>query len=359
MSIPTLSGTNGGGVDWLAGANYGKIYNCIFNNTRAARSAGAIYYDGDYGIMANVTIINTTSYGSALKTSKDGRVRYAGWDSSHWDTNTTGGDAGAIMFTGNHEYVYNITFTNCTSSGRGGAVFLQDNTNVTFELCQFTNNVALGIANNTYYDDYDTSSGLNPLFSGRGGAIAFDFNASNGTIRDSTFRNNLAYRDGGAISFAEGASGGYILNSTFENNTAKRSGGAMFWYGYDGTVKDSTFINNRATGEALEYDMDLKYENIIIVDEDDITKYKTTPDDTDKNKLFVLNYTISGDLRMFKSYVNHNGDWLLLDQQEINATTISPKDWGTDQFFGGDGGTILWSGDLGLIYNCTFVDFRY
>ena len=53
------SGTNGGGVDWLAGANYGKIYNCTFNNTRAARSAGAIYYDGWYGDMQNITIINT------------------------------------------------------------------------------------------------------------------------------------------------------------------------------------------------------------------------------------------------------------------------------------------------------------
>ena len=118
------SGTNGGGVDWLAGANYGKIYNCTFNNTRAARSAGAIYYDGWYGDMQNITIINTQSWGGALKESKDKRVKYAGWDSSHWDTNTTGGDAGAIMYTGSFITVYNVTFTNCNASGRGGAVFL-------------------------------------------------------------------------------------------------------------------------------------------------------------------------------------------------------------------------------------------
>ena len=31
-------------------------------------------------------------------------------------------------------------------------------------------------------------------------------------------------------------------------------------------------------------------------------------------------------------------------------------DWGIDQYFGGDGGTILWSGDIGLVYNCSFVD---
>ena len=126
------SGTNGGGLDWLAGANYGKVINCTFNNTRAARSAGAIYYDGDYGRMENITIINTRSWGSELKHSTYGRdtVIFAGWDASHWDTNTTGGDAGAIMFTGDHEYVYKVTFINCTSEGRGGAVFLQDNYNI-------------------------------------------------------------------------------------------------------------------------------------------------------------------------------------------------------------------------------------
>ena len=354
--INCTSGTNGGGLDWLAGANWGKITNCVFNHTRAARSAGAIYYDGDYGRMENITIIGTKSWGGSLEHSDDALVNYAGWDSSHWDTNTTGGDAGAIMFTGDHEHVYNVTFINCIATGRGGAVFLQDNTNVTFDKCKFINNTALGIANNTYYDDLNTSSGLNHLYSGRGGAIAFDFNASNGTIMNSQFANNLAYRDGGALSFAEGASYGNIINSTFENNTAKRSGGAMFWYGYDGKVKNSKFINNRATGEALQYDMVLTYENIIIVNEDDIKKYKQTPEDADKNKLFVLNYTVDANTRMFKSYVNDDGKWLQLDEELITSDVISPKDWGTDQFFGGDGGTILWSGDVGHIDNCTFIE---
>ena len=247
------SGTNGGGLDWLAGANDGRIYNCIFNHTRAARSAGAIYYDGDNGRMENITIIGTKSWGGSLPS--DRGVNYAGWDSSHWDTNTTGGDAGAIMITGDNEYLYNVTFINCTATGRGGAVFLQHNTNVTFDSCKFINNTALGISNNTYYNDLNTSSGHNQLHNGRGGAIAFDFNATDGKIKNSEFTNNLAYRDGGALSFAEGANGAQILNSTFTNNTAKRSGGAMFWYGENGTVKDSKFYNNRATGEYLQYNM--------------------------------------------------------------------------------------------------------
>ena len=64
--INCTSGTNGGGLDWLAGANNGKILNCVFDHTRAARSAGAIYYDGDGGRMENITIIGTKSWGGSL-----------------------------------------------------------------------------------------------------------------------------------------------------------------------------------------------------------------------------------------------------------------------------------------------------
>ena len=191
--INCTSGTNGGGVDWLAGANYGKIYNCIFNETRAARSAGAIYYDGWYGEMVNITIINARSWGGSLYQSRDGRVKYAGWDSSHWDTNTTGGDAGAIMITGDHEYLYNITFFNTTAQGRGGAVFLQDNTNITFDSCRFLGCEALGIANNTW-DDYKSEydhKGYNYKLTGHGGAIAFDIGATDALIKNSEFKNTM------------------------------------------------------------------------------------------------------------------------------------------------------------------------
>ena len=205
------SGTNGGGLNWLAGANYGAVINCTFNSTRAARSAGAIYYDGDYGRMENILIFNATNYGGSLKQSKDGRVKYAGWDSSHWDTNTTGGDAGAIMFTGSHEYVYNVTFEKCYSVGRGGAIFLQGAHNVTIDECIFTGNYARGIANNTWKDyksernDSDNDTKLNYDLTGHGGAIAFDVDASDNKIVNSNFTDNYARRDGGAIHFATGS----------------------------------------------------------------------------------------------------------------------------------------------------------
>ena len=348
----TTSGTNGGGVDWLAGANNGKIYNCVFNNTRAARSAGAIYYDGWYGEMKNITIINATAYGGSLKTSRDGKVKYAGWDSSHWDTNTTGGDGGAIMITGNHEYLYNMTFIDCTATSRGGAVFLQDNDNVTFELCNFTSNRALGTANNTYYDRMDESSGFNPARTGHGGAIGFDIGNSLGVVKDSYFYNNTAARNGGAISFAEGSSNGKVYNSVFIDNTAGRSGGAFYWEGTEGNVSYCNFTNNDALGTSLQYDLTLTLDNIKVVSE--------KPENTELNTLYVINQTVTDGIH-YESwvYVNKNGEnrWLLLDQITIiNDTCPSPQDWGIDQFFGGDGGTILWSGNIGYIDNCNFYN---
>ena len=349
--INCTSGTNGGGVDWLAGANYGKIYNCIFNNTRAARSAGAIYYDGWYGDMRNITIINTQSWGGALKTSRDGRVKYAGWDSSHWDTNTTGGDAGAIMYTGSNIYVYNVTFTNCNGSGRGGAVFLQDNHNVTFA----------GTANNTYYDDKDISTGINEWLTGWGGAVAFDVNAHDATIKNSKFLNNIAMRTGGAISFANGAVNNKVLNSTFDNNTAHRSGGAIYWNGINGTIHDSIFTNNRAVGDKWQYSLIVDMGNcaevqpngtvilgnIVVLQNDTLP---TSPDSY-KDMLVVLNST-KDNIAHFESWVvTEENQWKQLD--EINITVsesiISPVDWAIDQYFGGDGGTILWSGSVGYV----------
>ena len=351
----STSGTNGGGLDWLAGANYGKVINCTFNNTRAARSAGAIYYDGDYGEMVNITIINTTAYGGALKECDDKRVHFAGWDVSHWDTNTTGGDAGAIMITGSHTTLKDITFTNCTSAGRGGAVFLQDNDNVTFDACTFENNRALGIANNTYNDPRDTNSGHNEWKTGLGGAVGFDLGASNGTIKNSKFINNTAARDGGAISFAYGSSYATIYNSSFINNTAKRSGGAFSWDGSEGNVSYCNFTGNKALGTAIDTDH-VDFTSLSQVHEVTVLP-ELGPSVT--NKLYVL-VTYEGKTKTkYELYVavpDPIEEYVWIKHTETDSTDPSATDWATDEYFGGDGGSIIWGGDHGIVDHCIFID---
>ena len=349
------SGTNGGGVDWLAGANYGKIYNCIFNGTQAARSAGAIYYDGWYGDMQNITIINTKSNGgnASFRTSKGDLITYAGWDSSHWDTNTTGGDAGAIMFTGSFITVHNVTFTNCNASGRGGAVFLQANHNVTFDLCKFENNIASGKALNTFNDDKDISSGLNTWLTGYGGAIAFDVGAINGTIQNSKFINNTAVRLGGAISFGKGSSNAYVLNTSFDDNTAYRSGGAISFDGTNGNMKDCNFTNNAALGTDVNRD-------IVDITSLDQLKHNGTakPTHTPSGKELYVQYQghnpVTNRSANYTMWVYNGTAWNAIEfTTETGPSTV---DWATDEYFGGNGGTIFWRGDNGLVDNCRFID---
>ena len=389
--IDCTSGTNGGGVDWLAGANYGKIYNCIFNGTRAARSAGAIYYDGWYGDLQNITIINTRSYGGTLKKSDDGLVNYAGWDSSHWDTNTTGGDAGAIMFTGNHEHIYNVTFINCTAQGRGGAVFLQDNDNVTFDTCKFIGNEALGIATNTwddYKEPYD-GSGYDYKLTGHGGAIAFDVNANDGNIFNSEFTDNYARRDGGAINFAEGAFNCTIENTTFTDNAAGDDGGAINWEGDNGLIRNITCYNNTGvayndavtgastskggticlTGDNVtitgsKFELGTVFHNAGKLNETDagalfITGKNTTISDSYFNRCYspnnagaikvIGNYTTIDNCTFENCNATEDGGVLEISGQycELNNSTFN------NNFAGDDGGAISWKGGNGKIYNIT------
>ena len=78
----------------------------------------------------------------------------------------------------------------------------------------------------------------------------------------------------------------------------------------------------------------------------------------ESSKLYVINQTLSSSVSHFESYVFNGTAFIKLDETDINVTEsiISPVDWGIDQYFGGDGGTILWSGNIGLVYNCSFVD---
>ncbi|WP_296878470.1 Ig-like domain repeat protein [uncultured Methanobrevibacter sp.] len=353
--INCTSGTNGGGVDWLAGANYGKIYNCIFNGTQAARSAGAIYYDGWYGDMQNITIINTKSNGgnSSFRTSKGDLITYAGWDSSHWDTNTTGGDAGAIMYTGSFINVYNVTFTNCNASGRGGAVFLQDNHNVTFDSCKFENNIASGKALNTFNDDKDISSGLNLWLTGYGGAIAFDVGATNGTIKNSKFLNNTAVRLGGAISFGKGSSNAYVLNTSFDDNTAYRSGGAISFDGTNGNMKDCNFTNNAALGTDINRDIvDITSLDQLKLNGTDIPPH--IPADKEIYIQYQGHNPVTNRSANYTMWVYNGTAWNAIEfTTETGPSTV---DWATDEYFGGNGGTIFWRGDNGLVDNCRFID---
>ncbi|MBQ6512857.1 Ig-like domain repeat protein [Methanobrevibacter sp.] len=368
--INGTSGTNGGGVDWLAGANNGKLINCTFTDNQAARSAGAIYYDGDNGQIINVTIINSYAHGGDKGfTSSDDRVTYVGWDSSHWDTNTTGGDGGAVMFTGSNNYVYNLTVTNCTAVGRGGAIFIQDCSNITIEASTFKNNTALGTANNT-----NTKKET-----GHGGAIAFDTGATNSAIDGSIFDGNHAVMDGGAINFASGAEYDNLTNSIFTNNTAGDDGGAINWEGNNGYIYNITAVNNKG----ISFNESNSKGGTMCLVGGNITLTKSTFNDSfagdDGGAIFVTGSNVnitdssfnncSSDSNAGAIYVIGD-ETLIADCSFDNCSSFEDGgvlyiegDYGkvyTSTFdnntAGDDGGAIYWKGHDGIIDGCAFVD---
>ena len=186
-----VAGTNGGAVDFQEGARNGAIYDSVFNNNTAFRSAGAVYWHGTNGTIVNSNFTNNRALGNySFKNDPRG--------GSVANYTTVGGNGGAIVWTGTQALIDNSNFINNTASRLGGSIYIQDNANT--------------------------------------------------TIQNSKFLNNTAGINGGAVDFNRGAHEGAIINSTFENNTANRSGGAVFWFGTNGTIKGSNFTNNKALG---------------------------------------------------------------------------------------------------------------
>ena len=347
------SGTNGGGLAWFAGANYGKVIDCNFTNTHAARSAGAIYYDGDNGDMRNIIIKNTTAFGGARNESEDGKVKYVCWDLSHWDTNTTGGDGGAMMFTGDHITVYNVNFTDCTAAGRGGAIFVQDNHNVTIDSCTFENNHALGIANNTYNDPHDPSSGINHNLTGHGGAIAFDTGATESSIISSIFNNNTAKLYGGAVHFREGASEDKVINSAFNNNYASEDGGALFIDGNHCELHDSTFNHNYVGddgGAIYWHGQGGIINNINCTNNTGISSHGNSKGGT---ICLTGNDILLSNSRFEDSYAKVTGGAMFVTGNNVNITGTSFKNCNVSN---STGGALQLLGNNTQVRDCTFED---
>ena len=188
------AGSNGGAIDWSAGATYGHIVNTTFINNTAKRSGGAIHWSGHYGEIINSTFTHNIATGDVI-TTIGGK--------------TGGGDGGAVLWVGSHGLVDNCTFTYNFAQYRGGAIFLHGNSTE---------------------------------------------NSTNTTISNSVFKSNIAGLNGGAVDWQLGSQDGAIINSTFTNNTAWRSGGAVYWYGFNGTVKGSNFTDNKAIGNVSVHD---------------------------------------------------------------------------------------------------------
>ena len=136
----------------------------------------------------------------------------------------------------------NITFTNATYNGNGGAIYFSQSGTV--ENCNFTNNTATrdgGAIHFNYKSNVTNCNFTNNTATGDGGAIHF---SQTGTVENCNFTNNKATKDGGAIHFSQT---GTVENCNFTNNKATKDGGAIY-FSKSGTVENCNFTANKATG---------------------------------------------------------------------------------------------------------------
>ena len=233
----------------ITNANAMTITGGSFANNTAKYSGGAIY-NGAHAAngQASLTIDGTTFTGNSVKA----------------DFNTTQNDniAGGAIFNDTNAKldVKNATFTDNTSSLKGGAIFNRDG-NVTITDSTFKGNSVPKSAGGAVLNESGdinkdgtitiTGSTFEGNKAGNGGAVWNGFDGTV-TITNSTFKGNTALAgigQGGAITNADQMT---ITGSTFEGNQAGKIGGAIFnaasgKLDFNGT---NTFTNNTAAGKA-------------------------------------------------------------------------------------------------------------
>ena len=368
--INNTAGYNGGALGLNDNAFNCSVTDSKFYNNTAARSGGALFWSGSDGLVDNCDFMDNNVNGSNL-------VQPQGFP-------THGGNGGAALISGSRINITNSNFTSNTARLRGGAIFLRENNHTTILNVTFKNNTAgtnggainfyMGanygnIINSTFLENYANRSGGGIYWHGDNGVINNTYffnnwalnqgtntngsdviNPATGELSDPVYFNITDGGNGGGIYWE--AENGTLENCTFDNNTATHNGGAIFYDGYNGTMIDVHFNYNRATGESHQYNMNIDSMDDVIVytnkSIDDISSPTT-------DKLYIIHNSTSSSDVDFYSYAYNGTDFIPLDSIHYdNPHHPSPTDWGIDQFFGGDGGSILWSGDVGLVENCTF-----
>ena len=207
-----------GGAVYFDQCSYdGIVSNCNFINNSAGEEGGAIYmYTGNVE-YCNFTR-NSAPFGGAIRFDDKGSVTNCNFNDNKAYTNTTGSDwGGAIyMYSGDIE---KCNFTNNTAR-YGGAIDF-DNTG-TITNCNFNKN------------------NVNRF----GGAVFFN---EDGTVTNCNFTgNNATY--GGATYFNNT---GNVNNCNFTYNGASKGSAIYICSNFDGSIENSTFLNNKADSDSL------------------------------------------------------------------------------------------------------------
>lgn len=343
---------NGGAIDWQAGANNGRLEHGVFINNTALRSAGAVFWYGTNGTMEDCNFTNNRATGEVTEDDR----KYLGNIYL-----TVGGNGGAVVWSGSVGRANYVNFENNYAHNLGGAIYLEQNDNVTISHANFTNNWA----------------DIN------GGAIDWSKGAANGRVEYANFINNTAKRSGGAIYWY--GHNGTLYNVSFKNNRALGNasyvnpfgettmggdGGAVFWTGYDGNVTRSEFINNSAVKRGgavfLQGTSDLECNNTRFT----IALFENNTAGTNGGAVdwfsgatngAILNATFNNNIaNRSGGAIYWNGDYGSIMHSNFTNNTAKGETWAYNAYGeytqGGSGGAVIWSGSHGLVYDSRFIN---
>ena len=274
-------------------ANNVTVTGSTFENNSAPQRGGAFYARGGKNIIVSQSKFNLNKQPLEGNNTLGGGAIYlydckATITDSSFDGNYAH-NGGAIYVQANNTVIANCNFTNNevtydkANTGGGGAIYEQNQNNLTILNCRFEQNIAkhtggaiyIHVSNNTiingstffkntvideggavyfYYCknvtvgdcDFTANGGIRANDDSYGGAIRVH-ESDNTLIRDSNFTGNYVnHNAGGAIEYhSYNVTKGTILNCKFVNNTANSDGGAIYAHCKgEFNIIDCDFINN-------------------------------------------------------------------------------------------------------------------
>lgn len=304
------SGAHGGGIHWYPGTN-GQIDNCTFENcyVGSTKNGGAIYagtsqgtaigtiisnnkfknctsgtrgvlsWIGDNGLIVNNTFIDCgkssgdVRYGGnqALQIQYGKNLQIIGCEFYNCTSNVGGtlriqGEGGSA----NNIIIADCIFDNCSSAGSGGALVINNSSDVSIANCRFDNCSSAGSAGALLVNDSSSNVWIeNNTFNNNSasnyGALAIQDNAVILSFVNNTFTNNTATASDGNGGAAKLKDGMNVINSTFIENSCNGSGGAIY---LDGSlnVDGSSFKNNTADSGSAIYATAVTMSNSVLLE---------------------------------------------------------------------------------------------
>lgn len=230
------------------------LIDVTFTGCRAGNGAALYVYGGALTIEGSTFTGNHASDGGSIYALQGGRVVIR---NSTFAANTSTGDGGAIFMDNSPLEAYASLFEDNQAQGTqsqpnvglGGAIYGNNpNATITIVGSQFRRNYAK-LQGGALFADYNvtlqlqTSTFRNNRTGSQGGALGTW--KAQAYVHSCTFADNVADGGGGAILSGE-ATTMVVSASTFTGNSAGRDGGALYNYTGPLTINDSLFEANRA-----------------------------------------------------------------------------------------------------------------